>query len=95
LEWTGYYFERSKVERIKDYLALPIAVVFLVVPALLFHFICDEDRRLGILLGFLVGLALAVQVFMGTGRKETLAAALAYTGVLGLLINNATGSRCK
>jgi hypothetical protein len=76
-EWTGYYFERSKVERIKDYLAFPVALVFLVVPALLFHFICDGDKRLAILLGFIVGLAFCVQVFTGTGRKETLGSALA------------------
>jgi hypothetical protein len=82
------------VERIKDYLAFPVAVVFLVVPALLFHFICDGDVRLGVLLGFVIGLALAIQILVGTGRKETLGAALAYTGVMGLLLDNATAGRC-
>ncbi|KAF2431523.1 hypothetical protein EJ08DRAFT_648785 [Tothia fuscella] len=94
-EWSGYYFDRSKVERIKDYLAFPVAVVFLVVPAFLFHFICDGSKRLGILLGFIIGLALAIQIFMGTGRKETLGSALAYTGVMGLLLSNGTASKCK
>jgi hypothetical protein len=76
-DWEGYYFERAKVERFKDFLAFPVALVFLVVPAFLFHYICDGGKRLGILLSFIIGLALAIQIFMGTGRKETLASALA------------------
>lgn len=90
-----YYFSRAKVERIKDYLAFPLACIFLIAPALLFHFICDGDKRLGILLSFIIGLALVVQIFMGTTRQQTLGVALAYTGVMSLLLSSATQTRCS
>jgi hypothetical protein len=85
--FDGYYFSRSKVERVKDWLAFPLCLIFLIAPALLFYFVCSYPARLGILLAFIAGLALIVQVFLGTTRHETLASALAYTGVLGLLIS--------
>jgi len=93
--WDGYYFSRAKVERIKDWLAFPLASVFLIAPALLFYYICDGSKRIAILLSFIAGLALLVQIFMGTTRHQTLAAALAYTGVLGLLISAGESNGCK
>lgn len=92
--FDGYYFSRAKVERVKDWLAFPLALIFLIAPAVLFHFVCGGTRRLIILLSFIAGLALLVQIFMGTSRHETLASALAYTGVLGLLLNSATAGTC-
>lgn len=94
-QWDGYYFSRAKVERVKDWLAVPLALLFLVAPALLFHYICDGSMRLAILLSFIVGLSLLVQIFLHTTRNETLASALAYTGVLGLLLGSGTASKCK
>jgi hypothetical protein len=91
--FDGYYFSRDKVERVKDWLAFPLGLIFLVAPAMLFFFICSPSSRLAILLAFIAGLALVVQIFLGTTRHETLATALAYTGVLGLLISVRT-DRC-
>lgn len=86
-QFDGYYFSRSKVERVKDWMAFPFGLVFLVAPAMLFFFVCSPSSRLAILLAFIAGLALVVQIFLGTTRHETLATALGYTGVLGLLIS--------
>lgn len=91
--FDGYYFSRAKVERVKDWLAFPLGLVFLVAPAMLFFFICSASSRLAILLAFIAGLALVMQIFLGTTRHQTLASALAYTGVLGLLISVKT-DRC-
>lgn len=91
--FDGYYFSRGKVERVKDWLAFPFGMIFLVAPAMLFFFTCSPSSRLAILLAFIAGLALVVQIFLGTTRHETLATALGYTGVLGLLISVKT-DRC-
>jgi hypothetical protein len=92
--WSVYYFSRHKVERIKDWLAFPLGCLFLVGPALLFHYICDGNRRLAILLSFIIGLSLVVQIFMGTSRRQTLGVALAYTGVMSILLSSATQDNC-
>ncbi|TID17860.1 hypothetical protein E6O75_ATG10505 [Venturia nashicola] len=85
--FDGYYFSRSKFERVKDWMAFPLGLVFLIAPATLFFFICSPSTRLAVLLAFITGLALVAQIFLGTTRHETLATALGYTGVLGLLIS--------
>jgi len=61
---------------------------------MLFHFICDGNKRLGILLSFIIGLALVVQIFMGTTRQQTLGVALAYTGVMSSLLSGSTETGC-
>lgn len=89
-KFTGYYFSRSKVERVKDWMAVPFGLVFGVAPALLFFYICPPLSRLAILLSFIVGFVPVLLTFLGMTRDKTLATTLGYTAVLGLFISRKT-----
>lgn len=86
----GYYFSRSTVERVKDWVAVPFGFVFGFAPAILFFNICSPSSRLAILLSFITGLVPVLLIFLGMTRHQTLNTALGYTAVLGLLISRKT-----